>query len=339
MAGTELMTILSDINEVWKSLSDNAIKNEGHIFFRFRNCVQNLEVWVGINQTSGQEEIKFSFDTSFNIHKSQLSQGGGFQMEVIQESRGTALYVEKKNDGNLQLFTLMISDVIQELTRSEVKGNQSCFELILRRIRKWQDFMRKVRSTLTLEEEIGIFGELCCLNSILDLSYDATEAVSAWQGPNHGIHDFAFLECDIEVKSTLAEEGFSAKILNQEQLEAQSEIPLWFCGYRLTRSTTEGSTLFELIEATRKRLNNFEEAKDRFEVLLAKAGWLDDYKNQTRNQYVLSENFLWKVNKTFPRIIPSSLMPGIISVNYQIDLTGRIVDANNMSQLFNFCGK
>ena len=331
-----MTTILSDMNEVFNRLADEAKSNGfGSAGSDFKTC-PNWEVRL---EFFGKEEAEFVFKSDLNFDDDQLPQVKGFNTNFKQwisvgtKECTTHLYV-KRTEGNSQLFRLMISDAIQDLVNNDANAVQS-FEIVLSRIQQWSGiFSHKTRSNMALDDEIGLFGKLSCLNSILEMGFEPLDTVLAWKGPDQGIHDFSFHNCDIEVKSTLEEKNFPVRIFNQGQLDTPSGTSLWLCGYRLTRSETKGKTLFSLIELIREKLESSERARDKFDVLLGKAGWLDEYKNRMQNRFVISKNYYWKVHETFPRIVPSNLMPGITSVSYRIDLVGRAVDAKNIKQVF-----
>ena len=57
--------------------------------------------------------------------------------------------------------------------------------------------------------------------------------LDAWQGPLNGLQDFFIGTGAIEVKATIAPQGFPAKISSLDQLDETQRQPLFLAGVRL----------------------------------------------------------------------------------------------------------
>src|SRR5699024_6198251 len=110
----------------------------------------------------------------------------------------------------------------------------------------WQEFMRMGREGLSADAELGLVGELCIMQEMIEQGVPLFTAVDAWQGPHDGLHDYLLAGGAIEVKSTLASEGFPVKIASLEQLDNSHSQPLFLAGLRFSVEST-GMTLPQLV--------------------------------------------------------------------------------------------
>ncbi len=157
--------------------------------------------------------------------------------------------IRRQQTGNVDVFTTMILDILHSLLNV---SKPRLFETLLRRIRLWQAFMERDTRPLSQEEEVGLIGELTCLERLIESGLAPSTAVEAWIGPQHGLQDFALDERAIEIKSTTAAKGFCVTIHSLEQLDWQRAGSLVLCGLRFSEHPT-GATLNDIISRLRQR--------------------------------------------------------------------------------------
>lgn len=104
------------------------------------------------------------------------------------------------------------------------------------------------RGGLSLEKQIGLFGELVVLQA-LAAHTDAKQAVRAWRGPDREEHDFGLTTEDLEVKTTISEKR-SHWINGLGQLTPTPGRALYVVSIQLTApGAGSGASLVELIAA------------------------------------------------------------------------------------------
>jgi hypothetical protein len=230
------------------------------------------------------------------------------------------LALSRQPSGNLDLFSAMVTDLIELLASARAVNHDQLSRLFLGRIRAWQAFMEKERvGVLDLEAEIGLYGELLVVGALLDAGIDAGDAIEAWRGPLDGLHDFELGTGAIEVKSTLATSGFPATIWSIEQLDDTVRQPLFLAGIRLALNGT-GSTLPELVAELRHRMCDQPEALPTFENRLLQAGYLDPFADHYIRRFATVRMIVLPIDSRFPRLTRALVPAAITKLWYVIDL-------------------
>jgi hypothetical protein len=179
---------------------------------------------------------------------------------------------------------------------------------------------------LTDDEEIGLFGELLVLDSLVDVVGEVV-AVGAWRGALSEEHDFGLPDDDVEVKTTMSERR-RHWIGSATQLEPSVGRRLWLLSIQVTSAGAGGSTLPELITGVRAKLVDGTVRAD-FESRLAQARWRDDQAVlYGRRLGLRTSPASFRVGDGFPAITPARLAAAAIPVQriagltYLLDLEG-----------------
>lgn len=255
----------------------------------------------------------------------ELPQGHGFavltvDMDFAMEPDRFWFALVRQPAGNLEMFTLMATDIVSTLGVASDLDDRALFRLFLDRIRAWQNFMRRGQDgLLSPEAEIGLHGELILLGMLIDAGLEALPAVEAWRGPLHGLHDFETAAGAIEVKTTASEQGFPVKILSMEQLDPSLAQPLHLAGLHLS-ADPEGLNLADRAEEIRQRLRNDLATLHIFNTLLLHAGYTDTMADHYPRRFVHDRSRLLRVDDRFPNLIRSKIPSAVTTVRYEIDL-------------------
>ena len=104
-----------------------------------------------------------------------------------------------KEDGNWEIFLSLCNDLIQATRQTD--DTSSAVKAILRRLTRWQEFLKKSRINVLSEEEIkGLIGELIFIKNHLIPAFGNDQAIKYWQGPEGLPQDFNVNDSAIEVK-------------------------------------------------------------------------------------------------------------------------------------------
>lgn len=280
-----------------------------------------IRLMVGRHHPGNLEALLLCFPALPKAKASQLPQGRGFSTgsEVFDGEPGCWLSIVRKPQGPLDLFALMAADIVAAINGSNTQNEERLFQFLMARIRAWQHFMKTGREGLSLEEELGLAGEIACLAALIGAGIPYEVAVDAWIGPEDGIQDFEIGNGAIEVKSTLSEAGFPARILSLEQLDDAIRKPLFVAGCRF--GVGEGGiSLTGRIAAMRQLLSSDAAASERFELMLLRAGYFDSHASKYTRLFVGPELKLWLVDEGFPRLTQASVPAGIRAASYDIEL-------------------
>jgi hypothetical protein len=180
------------------------------------------------------------------------------------------------------------------------------------------------RGALTIEKEIGLFGELLFLEFLVQ-QIGGGPAVAAWQGAFSEEHDFTFGAVDVEVKTTSGERRKHV-IHGLAQLVPLHGVPLSVLSIQLTRtSPLGGRTLPQIVAQVRAMAGGHQVAIDE---MLNRFGWHPDDADLYPTYWVLrSEPRAYAVDAEFPAMTPDIIGPavanfGLLSeVAYKVDLT------------------
>ncbi|GAB1078489.1 MULTISPECIES: PD-(D/E)XK motif protein [Shewanella] len=253
----------------------------------------------------------------------QLPEGKGFRVEKIRDVRlgqdQTWIGLIRQDSGSLEIFLTMVRDILTMVSKKSDVSPIALFSAFIGRIRAWQDFMSKPRAVLGAEAEVGLFGELTFLGLLIDSGLSISNAVESWYGPLGGLQDFMLGHGAIEIKTTLAEKGFPAKVHSLEQLDDSIVRPIFLGAVRL-RQNISGCTLAKLIDDIRERLSRDKQALSEFDNRLLRVGYLDSQSEHYTRSFLVIETRNFLVDERFPRMTSGSVPSGVKSAKYEIDI-------------------
>ena len=279
-----------------------------------------LKLFWGVDPKS---RYSFAYDATAAAlpKKSSLPNLSGIEVYVAQQGARGKLVLLLQNTADWEIFHALCLDLVR--ATGTVKDEFAASAIILRRLLRWQELLRRNRpQILTLEEIKGLMGELLFLREPLASTFGHDDAITAWRGPENGPQDFAIKETAIEVKCQTGGSKPIVRISSAEQLCPQ--LPSgYLVVYTLARQSAGESnalTLNSLVADIRSSLSGASaSARERFEDLLFMTGFV------TREEY---DEFAFSIVAVrcyalvegFPRVISSGLPQGVESVSYAIRL-------------------
>ena len=271
------------------------------------------------------EALIVEFPGSSISDSRRLPEGGGF--EVVRPhtpatpSSTSAIALVRHPAGALEMFKVMVTDILTLLNRSRSLPANALVNRFLERVVAWQVFMQPPSNgPLSIEAQTGLFGELLFLDQLLDRNIPSKLAVEAWDGPMCGAQDFRINGSGVEVKSSTAAEGFIAKIQSLEQLDDGEASPLFLVAFRLETSA-DSRKLPDLVGSLRQRLDA-DGSRVMFDRKLMAVGYHEDHVASYSRGLTLIETQIYKVGLEFPRLTRGNIAPAIRRANYEIDIGG-----------------
>ena len=226
-----------------------------------------------------------------------------------------------KDKADWELFFSICNDLLN--STKLIKKESAAVDAILRRLYRWQDFLKKSRSDILSEEKIkGLIGELIFLGNHLIPKYGVIDGVKFWCGPEGAPQDFNVNDCAVEVKCQSGSTLPCVKIASPDQLSPQ--LPYTFL-YVVTlgKTTVDNPDAFNLpalIEGIQLELQHgSSESAERFFDLLCDVNYYHSSKYLEYN-YLLLEERVFEVRDEFPRVCPSDLSSGVIKLSYSLNL-------------------
>jgi hypothetical protein len=267
-----------------------------------------------------------------------LPGGAGFRVERISPGLpGNWLALVRQEEGGIELFSRMATDVVATMAANTAVPHQRQVQLFLGRIRAWQQFMSKNSGALSAEAELGLTGELVCLERLIAGGLDAHAAVEGWRGPLDGLQDFELGSGAIEVKSTLSHDGFPATIMSLEQLDDSIRQPLFLFGCRFALAA-DGFTLSDRVQSMRHAMETDPAAAALFENALLHAGFVDTHADHYTRCLIVSDSRFAHVDESFPRLVAANVPAAIRHVRYEIDLDAACAQASSIEDVLNLIG-
>lgn len=283
------------------------------------------------------EALIVSFPGAVLSPTRRLPEGTGFDVvkpdaiDGLPESSAIALI--RNASGPLDIFLSMSIDILALLDRSKDLPAQVLLERFLERVVAWQLFMAPPRGgPLSMDAQTGLFGELFFLKSLLDKNVPGNHAVAAWDGPLHGAQDFRIGSGAVEVKSSVAEEGFSAKINSLEQLDDSDGNPLFLMALRF-EIQPGAFRLPDLVAHLRERLSA-EGARMLFAGKLRAVGYDDIHARSYDRPLALTEQRVFRMGQSFPRLFRGNIAAGIRRGSYEIEIDATVTGLVTESELF-----
>ncbi len=325
MSNTEMLS-------VWRALPKNASAPGWRSIDLFHNGT--IKIKIARHAPGDEEAVLIGFASVKIAPTSQLPQGRGFRIEkaVLSElsEEHQWLAIIRQPAGCLELFAAVVTDVCDVLRSIDDVTEQAVYQRLLGRVRGWQEFMRRGRDGLPPEVEQGLIGELCFLRYLLDEGMVIHSAVEGWKGPFDGLHDFELGVGAIEVKSTLATEGFPVSIACLEQLDDAKHSQLFIAALRLS-SNGPAQSLPEYVADIRHRVEPDPAAMNLLERALHSAGYLDMHSESYTRQLSVSEIRIYHVDNAFPKLTPSTIPTAIRRAQYEIDLALLSADVHQLN--------
>ncbi len=268
-----------------------------------------------------EEALLVGFASALLPTAEKLPEGQGFNVERVDPHGDgmTWLALTRKPSGSIELFLSMVCDISGVLGAEPGADTSRLLRVFLGRVRAWQEFMRKGAQVLRPEEEVGLVGELTMLAAIIEAGVPPALAIESWVGPLDGVQDFELGTGAIEVKATLTQAGFPARIGSLGQLDDSVRQPIFVAGVRL-HQTASGQTLPELVSTLRVSIAGDEEARRLLAERVLVAGYFDAHADRYPRRFDLAGIRVIEVTPGFPRLTPGAVPTGVLKVMYDIDL-------------------
>jgi hypothetical protein len=215
-----------------------------------------------------------------------------------------------------QVFTPFCRDVIDAV----VVQQRDPWAAVAAIVRNWQSAWKPVRQEMSASVQVGLFGELLVLHSLM-LPCLGPTAIDQWSGPDAERHDFVGDRLHLEVKTTRRSRP-EHEISRIDQLRVHRGVRLLLVSVQVEQSVGGSETLATQIDCVIDTLRPHPATLDDFMVKLSNMGWSEEMRNFGELLRLnLGDTFVYEVDDEFPRI-PDNFAPpsGVVAVKYTVDL-------------------
>jgi len=250
------------------------------------------------------------------IINSKIPQLNSIEISIGKNDRNNQLVFTLAYKEDKDMFHTLCNDLIE--STKDMKDEEYAIKTILKRLEKWQYFLKSRRKIIDKRQLKGLIGELLFLEHYLLKNYDVEDALTFWRAPLQSVQDFEFSSFSVEVKTKSSVNSIT--ISAYEQLFSELDHLLLYVATlnESTEKTPEAFNIYDLIDEIRndiKAKNSILEEK--FNNLLMHYGFIE--LEEYREYYFLfiTDEF-YEVTEDFPKI--STLPDGVESLNYRINL-------------------
>jgi hypothetical protein len=297
---------------------------------------KNVGLMAGLAALGLREAAFFNFSGATLPRPELLPSGKGFSLEYIEMEGRHWIVLTRSQEGIADLYISMLENLFKLLDELHGNSGNTLIQIFLDRVSAWQDFMSAGQKHLGIESQTGLYGELLFLKSLLDIGLK-DEAVKNWDGPLRGLQDFHIGFGAVEVKSTVSQDGFIAKIGSLEQLSDSTFSPIFLVGQKLSINSG-GISLPILIESIREELKDEPALKNNFDTRLMRSGYLDTHSSIYDRELHLMDSLMFEVDSSFPKLTPESVSPHIRSARYEVDISTIASKKLDLKEILNRLG-
>ncbi len=281
--------------------------------------VDLLKTYWGYDSSTDLKCFIIRYQSDFSFSQKLVDEFKGLHIHIIEGNDFKEIIIlltEKKLE---ETFDILCNDIIDFL---EIAVNELiAIKGVNTKLESWKMlFARLANSVLTIERQKGLFGELTFLQTLLENGLNSEIALLAWTGPEMERRDFLLDRIGVEVKMTSANHPV-LRISNETQLEINSLKHLFLILYSMEVRKGTQTTLVDLVNAIRDRLESLSE-KELFRLKLSQYGYFEkDEGYYESREFIVREIYSYKVEDNFPRLIPQNIPAGVFDSSYRVELS------------------
>ncbi|WP_144561565.1 PD-(D/E)XK motif protein [Bacillus mycoides] len=272
-------------------------------------------IYVDITNENWDEEQLKSFPKwrGIDIGQEYFSQVGPLKEKNF-------LVISQIVEDGEEIFERVLQNLVDHIL---IEEELPLYTVVYEVLDRWHNFFkRKWDSKLTLEEEMGLFGELYYINKWLEnFPQEPPLIIKDWKGPLKNRIDFMSKNSGVEIKTVAPKIRDEIKISNEKQLELNPVTDtLFLYVLKIEVNDSVGKSLQNIIEVIEEQL--IERAPSlavKFKDLLLEVGVMsEDY---DENYFFVHEELAYNATEKFPKLTSNNLPLGITNVSYSIDLS------------------
>ncbi len=259
----------------------------------------------------------FLLHTKLNILQPQkVPKLNGIKISIGQIDKTYQLVLTLTSKEDKDIFYSLCLDLLK--STKNINDESLAIKSILKRLEKWQYFLKSGRKIIDKKQLKGLIGELYLIKKYLLAEYNSKDVLEFWKAPLQSVQDFELNNMTIEVKTKSSVNSIT--ISSYEQLFTQLDY-LYLFVVTLSESTkniSQSFNIYDMIDEIRELigLDNLLLIEN-FDNLLMHYGFVEliEYEDL---YFIISFDEFYKVTDNFPKII--DIPNGIEKLNYKINL-------------------
>lgn len=240
----------------------------------------------------------------------------GIEVKLDNTSIPNQLILLLKEAKDWELFLMLCSDLIN--TMKDFDGD--IISTLIKRLERWQKLLqRSALRVMSIEEQMGLFGELIVLRDYLIPVYKYNRGINSWVGSFGDKQDFLLDNLAVEVKSFRLTSGNNVWISSKEQLNSE-KTPLYLFTCAINE-VSNGETIEDVIQSIYKEIE-IESLKEEFLTKVEKYGYIPEVQTDMLLKFRVEKMKAYEVSEGFPKLSLEQVSPLIRNMKYSIDLSG-----------------
>jgi len=261
--------------------------------------------------------LLFILHTSSSIIiKQKIPSLNGIDISIgsIEDTNQLILTLSEKEDKDI--FYSLCLDLLK--STKNINDESLAIKSILKRLEKWQYFLKSGRKIIDKKQLKGLIGELHLIKKYLLAQFATKDVLDFWKAPLQSVQDFELNNMTVEVKTKSSVNSIT--ISSYEQLFTQLDY-LYLFVVTLTESTkniSESFNIYDIIDEIKKLIGEDNLMLiENFNNLLMHYGFVEliEYEDL---YFIISFDEFYEVTDKFPKII--DIPDGIEKLNYKINL-------------------
>lgn len=316
----------SQINDIWGKLDSKSGDEVWPCIITLRVFPESrYDIFLGLEARKNQRMLLIRILKENDPNPDNFPKSKGFELNKVifpDDSQKFITIGLTLMDNQFQdIFTTLVKDTINHIIIEN--SEKLMIKSFILRLRVWQQFLDRYGCEgLTRSEQIGLFGELRFLNEYLIPLFGPRKAIVSWTGPEKAPQDFQISGMAVEIKTGSGKMDEKIHISNEQQLDNSGFKSLFLYYLSVKEFHDKINTLPNLVDRIKEQLTEDLIAKERFENLLIKSGYLEDHREiYAENAYSDRSAYFFLINEKFPCIIQNQLAPGIGNVTYTLNLS------------------
>lgn len=280
-------------------------------------------MYVAIHHPTKRRALMIELDATAAEKHRVKDDVRGYRVEALSAGppARTLVRIQEAATAGLNIFLILCADLVGMLL--PVEDGMEAARLLAGRLTHWKlFFQRAVNDGLSREEYIGLYGEICLIEAMLDRMMPPARVIGGWSGPLGSNQDFTFGTCAVETKTTSGNDAYHVRISNLRQLDPSGLSQLFLTHFLFDFREGSGRTLKAAVESVRATLGSISpEAALDFEERLIAAGFAAGVQQPYgEHGFAFRHDHMYAVEAGFPRVLESDVPAGVSDVAYSIDL-------------------
>ncbi|MEK4458143.1 PD-(D/E)XK motif protein [Paenibacillus sp. FSL R10-2748] len=231
---------------------------------------------------------------------------------------GNYVRIEQNEESDDEVYFAVVDDLCSCLLGIERSHLRKELSSALERWSRFFSFRGSIK--LSQEEQIGLYGELWMIRSMLQNDI-GMQTIGFWKGPYQNVFDFSLQNMGVEIKTTASKMPYKVYISNEVQLSdrlAGGTLVLGFIAVQPNDSS--GETLRDVIKSIEEYINKDEAVYGLFRDKIFGSGLGNPYIDSYTTKYIVKEYAFFNVQEGFPRILSEDMPIGLGDISYSLDI-------------------